>query len=426
MTSPRRFEQDLPALLADLYVAGTPDYRDDIVQRIGRVRQRPAWTFPERWIPMDVLMRAAPTRSLPWRQLGVLALLALLIAAVLAFYVGSQRRVPPPFGPARNGQIVYGQDGDIFARSSFESSPRLIVSGDPRDVSPQFSRQGDQFIFLRRVTTTTGEVLVSSPDGSRVRQLAGPLDSQDAWDWSPSGRLIVIGWDGDSKMSIIPTDGSTPTSFDVGLPAQRPTWRPPADGQLMFRAVDKSGRSGLYLVKPDGTDVQRLDLAGSDLAPDHDFNHGVSWSPDGRFLAYEILEPNPRSPNTMGLRIHVAELDPAGKVIADRGLEFDEEADDELNPGWLPTGDRLIFQTREGTSDYLGIAAADGSRSVVSVGPKSNNGGGIGYEIAPDGRSLLVLFWLEKTSWRYDLDTQVATPGDIGPDDVATYQRLAP
>ena len=32
MTSPRRFEQDLPALLADLYLAATPDYRDDLVR----------------------------------------------------------------------------------------------------------------------------------------------------------------------------------------------------------------------------------------------------------------------------------------------------------------------------------------------------------------------------------------------------------
>lgn len=38
MTTPRRFEQDLPALLADLYLAGTPDYRDDIVRQTARVR----------------------------------------------------------------------------------------------------------------------------------------------------------------------------------------------------------------------------------------------------------------------------------------------------------------------------------------------------------------------------------------------------
>jgi hypothetical protein len=51
MNSPQRIEQDLPALLADLYLAGTPDYRDDIVRETARVRQRPPWTFPERWLP---------------------------------------------------------------------------------------------------------------------------------------------------------------------------------------------------------------------------------------------------------------------------------------------------------------------------------------------------------------------------------------
>ena len=79
MTSPRRFEQDLPALLADMYVAGTPDYRDDLVQQIARVRQRPAWTFPERWLPMDFATKAMPgAPRIPWRIVGVLALLAVL------------------------------------------------------------------------------------------------------------------------------------------------------------------------------------------------------------------------------------------------------------------------------------------------------------------------------------------------------------
>ena len=89
MTSPRRFEHDLPALLADMYVAGTPDYRDDLVQQVARVRQRPAWTFPERWLPMDLTTKAVPgAPRVPWRIVGVLALLAVLLAAMLAVYIG--------------------------------------------------------------------------------------------------------------------------------------------------------------------------------------------------------------------------------------------------------------------------------------------------------------------------------------------------
>src|SRR5437867_13063954 len=106
MTTPRRFEADLPALLADLYLAGTPDYRDDLIQQTARVRQRPAWTFPERWLPVELVTTRVPLTRMPWRQIGVLALIAILLVAALAVYVGShQQRLPAPFGIAANGII---------------------------------------------------------------------------------------------------------------------------------------------------------------------------------------------------------------------------------------------------------------------------------------------------------------------------------
>ena len=55
MTSERRLEQDLPDLLARMATGPTPDYRDHIVQQTARMRQRPAWTFPEGWIPMSAV-----------------------------------------------------------------------------------------------------------------------------------------------------------------------------------------------------------------------------------------------------------------------------------------------------------------------------------------------------------------------------------
>ena len=63
MTSDRRFEQDLPDLMAQLAPRRVPDYRDDIVRQTARTRQRPAWTFPERWLPMDITL--APARGRP-------------------------------------------------------------------------------------------------------------------------------------------------------------------------------------------------------------------------------------------------------------------------------------------------------------------------------------------------------------------------
>ncbi|HEX6867349.1 MAG TPA: hypothetical protein VF119_01025, partial [Candidatus Limnocylindrales bacterium] len=93
MTTPRRFEHDLPALLEDLYLTGTPDDRNDLVRQLAATRQRPAWTFPERWISMDIATTRVPAAGIPWRSVGLLAVVAVLIVAALAVYVGSQRRL---------------------------------------------------------------------------------------------------------------------------------------------------------------------------------------------------------------------------------------------------------------------------------------------------------------------------------------------
>ena len=142
MTSPRRFEQDLPALLADLYLSRTPDYRDDLVQQIARVRQRPAWTFPERWLPMDLATPSVFRPALPWRQLGVLALIGLLIAAALAAYVGSNRPLPAPFGLAANGVVALVDDAGAIQRVDPVSGEAVVIVPGPGNSRPTYSPDG--------------------------------------------------------------------------------------------------------------------------------------------------------------------------------------------------------------------------------------------------------------------------------------------
>ena len=57
MTVDRRFERHLPEILEDLYLGPSPMYRDEVLAAAVRPRQRAAWTFPGRWLPMDVATR---------------------------------------------------------------------------------------------------------------------------------------------------------------------------------------------------------------------------------------------------------------------------------------------------------------------------------------------------------------------------------
>ena len=51
MTRAERFERDLPDLLADLVSPAPPEDLADALSAMASVRQRPAWTFPWRWLP---------------------------------------------------------------------------------------------------------------------------------------------------------------------------------------------------------------------------------------------------------------------------------------------------------------------------------------------------------------------------------------
>ena len=116
MTFKHNIERHLPDLLSELSDGPMPDYRDDIVRRAAQVRQRPAWTFPERWLPMAIVTRRTVAPNVPWRLIAVAALLLVLAVAALALNAGVQRRVPPPFGAAVNGQFAYQSGDDILVR----------------------------------------------------------------------------------------------------------------------------------------------------------------------------------------------------------------------------------------------------------------------------------------------------------------------
>jgi hypothetical protein len=150
MTNERHLERDLPAILGEIATGRYPDYIDDVLTTTARRRQRPAWTFPERWLAVELVTSRVGTTRMPWRQVGVLALIALLLAAALAVYIGSGTpHLPAPFGPADNGAIVYARNRDIVVRDSVTSAERILVGGPTDDHDPGFSPDGTSLLVIR-------------------------------------------------------------------------------------------------------------------------------------------------------------------------------------------------------------------------------------------------------------------------------------
>ena len=92
---------------------GMPGYLDEVLTRTTRTRQRPWWSSPERWLPVQSTARFAQVPRMAW-LLVVLGLVVALGTAILV--VGSPKRPPSPFGPAAQGNVLYaGTDGDIYS-----------------------------------------------------------------------------------------------------------------------------------------------------------------------------------------------------------------------------------------------------------------------------------------------------------------------
>ena len=213
MTSEARFDRQLPAVIEDLYLGPTPDYRNDVLAAATATRQRPAWTFPGRWFPMaDIASRPAYVARMPWRAIGVALVIIALLVGAAAVYVGSQRRPPPPFGPARNGLVAYAQGGSVYTIDPATSTVMTVATGDGVAVDPYFSQDGTKVLFERRGVTNGTLLFAANVDGSSVIQLTPePLLGIGQYEFSSDGRSAAINHvvDGAPVISIASSDGAS-------------------------------------------------------------------------------------------------------------------------------------------------------------------------------------------------------------------------
>jgi Tol biopolymer transport system component len=227
---------------------------------------------------------------MPWRQLGVLALIALLLAAAIVGYVASQQaRLPAPFGPARNGQVVYADKGDIYSVDPRTGVAQAIVTGPETDVDPRFSRDGTKVVFERRLDDGTSRVLVTQANGGGLTEVSpGPLvltksvlgEHWDRYQFSPDGQTVLIASykNGVPGITIAKSDGTGARRIKTGIAGFEPTYRPPNGAEILF--VGRRGPDG------DSHGLFVLDLSNGVLrtivAPSFVFDLAMaSWSPDG-------------------------------------------------------------------------------------------------------------------------------------------------
>jgi Tol biopolymer transport system component len=423
-----RFERQLPMALTHLAQPQTPDYLTDILGRTAGTRQRPAWASIERWLPVELVTSRVPMTRLPWRQIGVVALLAVLLAGLLAAYVGSrQNHLPAPFGPAANGLVVYSKGGDIFVRDALDGASRPLVSTSDHEIADSVSPLGTHVLVVVPDATDALQLDVVGIDGRDRVHIGGPYRNVTGMSWSPDESEIAVSNEvgGIQTMTIVRTDGSGERNLALGMPADTPQFRPPDGRQLAFRG-EIDGNWGLFLVNRDGSGLKPVDVHRDLMEAPYEVL-GPAWSPDGRRIAFHRLVLTPGNGNGNGFRIDVAALDSIGNVTAEPTYEFNRLSDDELAVQWLPDGQDIVFQRFDGSTDYLSVVRPEPGAVARDLDLTTNGDiDTMRTTVSPDGRFLVTHLLTDNTDWVVDLASGTATHADIDGEDFVHIQRRAP
>ena len=444
MTELDRLDRDLVVWFGEAATPRIPDYVDDIVRQTAPIRQRPRWTFPERWLPMTVMAFTGRTlRAVPWRTVGALVLIGVLLATLVAVYVGTQRRVPPPFGLAANGSIAYVKTdasyenqtgyhepfGDILAVEPVTGTTTTLVGGPELDGEPVYSLDGARLSFVRKVDGGFGLYAVDDRGGNLIRLTRDALPNIREAAWSPDGRSVAftVGSNNESDLWIASADGSGARRLALGVSGIAPQWRPPNGDELLFIGSARPGLEAfggyhglygdegatglaLYLVRPDGRDLRRITQP---TGSKYDYAW-TSWTPDGGRIvtqiknAYEYLD--------------ILVLGAAGELV-DRITTTSADA---MAPLVSPDGSRMayaIVPNGEGIWE-LHIRSMNGS-GPETTSDRLVEGGASSYRWSPDGTLLVVNQHYYPGTWLVDAATGKARKAQWTDPGYAAFQRMA-
>ena len=401
MSTARPVESRLPEILEGISAPRTPDYFDDILGQVSRTRQRPGWSFPERWLPMTALSeRVATAPRIPMRMAVVLALLLLGLVVSIVLIAGSQRpAVPAPFGVAGNGEIVFADTtGAIVAGNVGDGTTKVIVPGSGHS-RPVFSPEGRSLAYLQRRLAGGSDIVVSNADSGSPRVVnAHPVGDVGHFGWTPDSKAVVAGigaaayaFPADSKgdpKTIVEGDGVSNFNY---LDAQNNVigdlFRPP-NGDEILVVKQGGGATGLYRRLVSGGELIPVITAASSPVPLADVV-SPQWSPDGTKIVFSLHSPS--DPN-FG-RAYVINADGSDlKQVSPLPTPSDAVIDEE-HTAWSPDGTRIAFgrwfMYPDGSVDPRPVIVVNLTTGAdLEMSNREVNGYG-GWFWSPDGKSIL-------------------------------------
>ena len=228
--------------------------------------------------------------------------------------ITSNRFIDDPVWSPNGAHILYVDRGDIFIMDPGSGEATQLTDRLNAN-DPLWSPDGTKIVYTDRsgVDSPWNRVFIMDADGTNVRLLTpaggkGPVLSPDSKNvvYVHGGAIHVADLD-DNHLRALTTN----TYWDT-----YPTWSP--DGSKL---VNVRHGVGLFLMDPDGTNVEQLTSGGRDRNP--------SWSSDGTRIAYT---------NTEGIFVVEAQGGKPQRIVQALGSS---------NPVWSPDNTRIAYTAFE-------------------------------------------------------------------------------
>lgn len=422
MTARDTFGRDLSRWLHEESEHRVPDHLAEVLVRTAGTRQRPWWSSPERWLPMETTLRLAPAPRVAW----LLIVLALIVAVVGAIALaGSQRRVPAPFGPAVNGLILSESvAGDIYVSDADGTDTRPLISGPSRDIGPSFTHDGTRIMFWRELSAIATQPMMANADGTDVRPLLDtPLQYPGQAEFSPGDDKVAIVHRVDGRRTVSILDIANGQLAHLPIPDlsvdDNLLWLPPDGEELIFAArpeFNVATGAGVYRIGADGSGFRELLPARDEEWPYMD----LRIAEDGSLLTYWMYEADD-SADGSGAHVHIVDL----ATGVDTLMEFDPANEDESELRFSPDGTLGAILAADAEGAYVQLVDLAGSTPPRRVGPDLAGNEPKAFGFSPDGTQ--VIYSIDNDEPLFiDVATGQVTTGPTKWNLYSGWQRLAP